>query len=79
MKPFFIWVSIPLEVTITLPQKKLTKKISVVENETVSSVITNLGFHLDRVVVLYNDQPIPETMTITEDLQLKVLEITSKG
>ncbi len=79
MKPFFILVSIPLEVTVNVPQKKLTKKICVVENETISSVITNLGFHLDTVVVLYKDQPIPETTTITEDIELTVLEITSKG
>jgi sulfur carrier protein ThiS len=79
MKPFFIWVSITLEVTINVPQKKLTKKICVVENDTVGSVIEKLGFHLDTIVVLKNEKPIPETSSINKNTELMILEITSKG
>lgn len=79
MKPFFIWVSIPLEVTVNLPQKKTPKMVTAAKDDTISSVVTKLGFDLDTVVVLYKEKPIPETTTITENMELTVLEITSKG
>jgi len=79
MKPFFIWVSIPLEVTLKIPQKEIVKKISVSEKSSIGSIITDLGYDLDTIVVLNNDKPIPETEKITENLTLTVLEITSKG
>jgi len=79
MKAFFIWVSIPLEVRLKIPQENSVEKITVDTNETVGSVISELGYDHDTVVVLYKDQPIPETTTITEDMDLTMLEITSKG
>ena len=79
MKPFFIWVSIPLEVRLKIPQENSVEKITVDTNKTISSVISNLGYDLDTIVVLYKNQPIPETTTITGDMDLTMLEITSKG
>ena len=79
MKPFFIWVSIPLEVTLKIPQENSVEKITVDTNQTIGSLISKLGYNHDTVVVLYKDQPIPETTTITENMDLTMLEITSKG
>ncbi|HMA83670.1 MAG TPA: hypothetical protein VKP59_05520 [Candidatus Thermoplasmatota archaeon] len=79
MKPFFIWVSIPLEVTLNLPQKKTREKITAAKDDTINSVVTKLGFDPDTVVILYKKKPIPETTKITEDMDLTILEITSKG
>jgi len=79
MKPFFIWISIPLEVIVNLPQKKTSEKVTAAVDDTISSVVTKLGFDLDTIVVLYKDKPIPETTKITENINLTVLEITSKG
>jgi sulfur carrier protein ThiS len=79
MKPFFIWVSIPLEVTVNLPQRKTSKTFDVAENDSIGSVIHKLGFHLDTIVVLCDNKPIPETKKISEDIEITVLEITSKG
>jgi len=79
MKPFFIWVSIPLEVIVDLPQKSTSKTITVKEKDTIGSVMEKLEFDLDTIIVLYNNNPIPETTTITRNMNLTVLEITSKG
>ena len=79
MKPFFIWVSIPLEVTINLPQRKTSKTLDVAKNDSIESVVTKLGFHLDTIVVLYEGKPIPETKKISENMEITILEITSKG
>ena len=79
MKPFFIWVSIPLEVTVNLPQRKTSKIINVDKNDSVDSVIQKLGFHPDTIVVLCDNKPIPETKKITKNMCITILEITSKG
>ena len=79
MKLFFIWVSIPLEVTVEFPQKNKIEKVSVNKNETIETVIKKLGYHIDEVVVLSNQIPIPETSEITEDIKVSLLEVTSKG
>ncbi len=79
MKPFFIWVSIPLEVTVNLPQRKISKTIHIEKNDSIGSVIKKFGFHLDTIVVLCDNKPIPETKKISEDIEITVLEITSKG
>ena len=79
MKPFFIWVSIPLEVKIKIPQDKKSKKISDNENETIASIIIKLGYDLDTVVVLQKNTPVPETTPVSDELELTLIEITSKG
>ena len=79
-----------MEVTMNLPQKKTSEKVTAAKDDTISSVIKKLGFDLDTVVVLYKEKPLPETTiykekplpettTITEDMELTILEITSKG
>jgi sulfur carrier protein ThiS len=68
-----------LEVKISLPQRRTIEKMIIPENETVGSVIKKLGYDPDTIVVLFKNRPIPETTEITEDIELTVLEITSKG
>ncbi len=79
MKLFFIWVSIPLEVTVEFPQKNKIEKISVDKNDTIESMVKKLGYHVDAVVVLCNQTPIPETTEITNNMKVSLLEVTSKG
>ncbi len=79
MKPFFIWISIPLEVTVEFPQKKKTKKVPIDKNDTIEKVVKKLGYHVDAVVVLCNQTPIPETTEITDNMKVSLLEVTSKG
>jgi len=79
MRPFFIWISIPLDVIINIPQKKSRETISIEENETVATVISKLNYDLDTVVILYKNSPIPETTSLSDGMDLTLLEITSKG
>ncbi|MFO8078220.1 MAG: hypothetical protein R6U21_06235 [Thermoplasmatota archaeon] len=68
-----------MEVIVEFPQKEKIKKVFVDKNETIESVVKQLGYHVDAVVVLCNQTPIPETTEITNNMKVSLLEVTSKG
>jgi len=60
-----------------VPGKQKTLRIP--KGATIDSVLSRLGTHRDRVIVLKDGKPIPESEKIKETVTLEIIKIISGG
>ncbi len=54
-------------------------EIEVQENSEVSSLVNRLGYHLDSVIVLENEEPLPIDSNLEDGMELKIISVVSGG
>lgn len=54
-------------------------EIEVPENSEVSSLVNKLGYHLDSVIVLENEEPLPIDSNLEDGMHLKIISVVSGG
>ncbi len=54
-------------------------EIELPENSKVSTLVKELGFHLDNVIVLQDDEPLSLEHELKDDMQLKIVSVVSGG
>ena len=79
MKGFFIWVSIPLKITITLLRDNVSKELSVHKEDTIGAIIKELGLFEDSIIVLNKNSPVPIDESVSNYRNLTVVEVSSGG
>ncbi|MBS3816635.1 MAG: MoaD/ThiS family protein [Candidatus Thermoplasmatota archaeon] len=54
-------------------------KVCVSDNSDVSTLLEKLDYHLDSVIVLSDDEPVPLDHPLKEDMKLKIVSVVSGG
>ena len=79
IKPFFIWVSIQLEITIKLSRTKAIKKINLQKESIVVDVLEKINLKPDTVIVLNENKPISIDEELKNGQKLTILQVSSGG
>ncbi len=54
-------------------------KVQVPDESTVKTVLEQLDYHLDSVVVISEDEPLPLDQEVEEGMTLKIIPVVSGG
>jgi len=76
---FFIWVSIPVRVQVTLSRENTSKNIELSDDSTAEKLIEKLGLRPDNVIIMNNDTPIPFDEKLSNGQNLTIIEVSSGG
>jgi sulfur carrier protein ThiS len=79
MKHFFIWVSIPLQVTVTFARTNQSKTVSLQKDATIQHLLEHLRLKPDTCLTLINNKPIPLDDNLDDGQNVTILEVTSGG
>ncbi len=79
IKGFFIWVSIQVNVTITIEPQNTKKEITIKQNAQVLDVIRKLELKPDGVIVLRGQTPIPVDTILDSAEKLTIIQVASGG
>ena len=79
IKPFFIWVSIQLEITVKLSRTKEIKKINLQKEPIVLDMLKKINLKPDTVVVLSENKPISIDEELKDGQKLTILQVSSGG
>jgi len=79
MKDFFIWVSIPLNITVSFARTNQTLQVSLQKDSTIQNLLKHLSIKPDTCITLVNNKPTPLDETIIDGQKVMILEVTSGG
>jgi len=79
MKAFLIWVSIPVEINITLLRTNTTKKIQMQQGSLINDLIKKINLKPDSLIVIENNKPVPIDDNLYNGQQLTIIEVSSGG
>jgi sulfur carrier protein ThiS len=79
IKPFFIWVSIQVNITIKISRTNEIKTISLKSGSTIQDVLNKINMKPDTLIVLKNNNPIPIDQELNNDEELTILQVSSGG
>jgi len=79
IKPFFIWVSIQVEITVKLSRTKEIKKINLQKEPIVLDMLKKINLKPDTVVVLSENKPISIDEELKDGQKLTILQVSSGG
>lgn len=79
IKPFFIWVSIPVEIKVKLSRSNEKMEIQLEKKSIIDDLLKKLNLRPDTVVVMNKDKPIPIDDVLTDGQELTILQVSSGG
>ena len=79
MKDFFIWVQIPVDVTVILPRTKKEKIIKINDKTTLYNILEKLSIKPDTCLTLVDNKPIPIDTIVKNNQTIQLIEVTSGG
>jgi len=79
MKHFFIWVSIPVHITVTFARTNQSKTVSLHKDSTIQQLLAQLNIKPDTCLTLINNKPIPLDDNLYDGQNVTILEVTSGG
>ena len=79
MKHFFIWVSIPLDITVTFARTNQSQQVSLQKDATIQRLLAQLGIKPDTCLTLINNQPTPLDSELHHNQHVTIIEVTSGG
>jgi sulfur carrier protein ThiS len=79
IKEFFIWVSIQVNITVTLSRTKETKKLQIEEGLTVENILKKINLKPDTIIVMSKNKPVPIDTKIKDGQELTILQVSSGG
>jgi sulfur carrier protein ThiS len=79
IKPFFIWVSIQVEITVKLSRTKVIKKINLKERSIVEDALKKINLKPDTVIVLNENKPISVDEELKDGQKFTILQVSSGG
>ena len=79
IKPFFIWVSIQVDITVKFSRTNEVKKIEIEKDSNVEQILRKINLKPDTVIVISNDKPVPIDDKITDKQELTIIQVSSGG
>ena len=79
IKPFFISLSIPVNISVNLSRKKKIKEVNLEEGSTVLDLLKKLKLKPDTIIVLNNNLPIPVDDVLKDKQKLTIIMVSSGG
>jgi sulfur carrier protein ThiS len=79
IKPFFIWVSIQVNITIKISRTNEIKTINLTPGSTVQDVLTKINMKPDTLIVINKNSPIPIDQELKNGEELTILQVSSGG
>ena len=79
IKHFFIWVSIPVKITVKILPINIKKEIEIKSGSKISDIIKRIDMKPDSVIILKENTPIPIDDVLNTDQELKIVQVASGG
>jgi sulfur carrier protein ThiS len=79
IKPFFIWVSILVNIKVKISRTNENKDIQLEKGSTVIDVLNKLRIKPDTVVVMSSKTPIPIDEDLKDKQELTIIQVFSGG
>ena len=79
IKPFFIWVSIQVNIKVKISRTNETKEVDIKTGSTVQDVIKKINLKPDTIIVINNNKPIPIDEELEGGEELIILQVSSGG
>ena len=79
IKPFFISLSIQVNITVKISRTNETKNVELEKGSTIQDVLSKLNMKPHTLIVLNKNQPIPIDDEVKDGQELTILQVSSGG
>ena len=79
IKPFFIWVSILVNIKVKLSRLNEKKEVQLEKKATINDLLRKLNLKPDTVVVMDKNKPIPIDDILIDGEELTIIQVSSGG
>ena len=76
---FFIWVSIQVNITVTLIRSNETKNVNLENESKIHDLLKKIHLKPDTVIVMEKNNPIPIDDNLRNGQKLTIIQVSSGG
>jgi len=79
IKDFFIWVSIPVKIKVTLIRTNKTLTLNLSKGSKGEHILKQINLKPDTVIIMSNNRPVPIDEKIKDKQDYSILQVSSGG
>ena len=79
IKDFFIWVSIPVKIKVTLVRTNEILSLNLSKGSTGEHILKQINLKPDTVIIMNDNKPVPIDEKIKDNNEYSILQVSSGG